>query len=126
MSLKLNNTVDEDEDQLPMQQVYDVLASCLALNTTSPLDQVARELDRLGSETHNTNQDNEHLDSYTFLLRFWEVTIPLAYQIPFDHPAQDRLVELISKLAALPEDITGKWRHLRCVGEILQDIWRGK
>lgn len=38
----------------------------------------------------------------SFLLEFWGTISKLARQIPHDHPAQDKMIEILKELQALP------------------------
>ncbi|OQV10035.1 hypothetical protein CLAIMM_14090 [Cladophialophora immunda] len=73
----------------------------------------------------------------SFLLEFWETFLCLAQQVPYDHPSQERLVQLVMELQSLENEsvelnlftilgnIVGAsmWTHLERFDNVLADMW---
>lgn len=101
MDLQLHSTVDDDEDRPPMKEIYALLEDFLTAQPEVSIASAARDLDALGSKL----QIEEHAEPYVFIMRFWEVLVPLVYQLPYDHPSQERVVKLLSEFSSF--DVAG-------------------
>ena len=95
------------------ERLFHILNTYLHPNATLSPANAAQEIDKLfplNRPKEKENEDNEGPES--FLWELWEVVISVAQQIPWRHPGQTRLVELIQALRDLPEPITvimGSW-----------------
>lgn len=100
MELRLRSTVDEDEDRPPMKQIYDFLKEFATTEPELPTTTAMERLDNLASQA-----EADSIDAYTFLMRFWEILVPLAYQLPYNHPSQARMAQLIAAFAERGHDV---------------------
>ena len=84
------------------QRIFDILNMYLQPNATLSPVNVAQEIDKLSPLNRPKENDEENEDPESFLFEMWEVVISVADQIPWKHPGQIRLVEVIQALKDLP------------------------
>ncbi|KAF9218234.1 hypothetical protein BS17DRAFT_638966, partial [Gyrodon lividus] len=113
LSLRIESNGDGDP-WIIEQRMFDVLddflqpfsamsptAAAAQLNLCFPLYRADDDDVRGESEGAGTGKE----DSESFLWEMWGLILKVARQVPYRHPSQDRLAELIKALTDLPSDI---------------------
>lgn len=95
---------DDDDPWIIEQKMFDFLNDYLQPASTVSANETAQALDNL-FPTHRSDEDQPQGEPReppeSFLLHMWPLFLNIASQIPHDHPAQDRLAELVKTLRAL-------------------------
>jgi len=117
------------------QRIFHILNTYLQPNATLLLTNATQEIDKLFLLNHPREEDRENEDLESFLFKMWGVIISVAEQIPWKHPGQTRLVEVILALKDLPGprsvqmDSWGKlviWLDLPLLGPIMTERGYGR
>ena len=105
-STPLNLVLEGDEPWVINQRIFYILNTYLQPNARLSPVNAAQEIDKLFPLNRPREEDKENEDPAIFLFEMWDVVVSLAEQIPWNHPGQNRLVELIQALRDLPEPKT--------------------
>lgn len=92
------------------QKAFDILNEYLQPASTTRPEAAAQGIDGLAPMKRagpDEGQDKESPES--FLSEIWGLFIAVAKQIPHDHPSQDRLVNLVKVLCAIPPTEVQIW-----------------
>ena len=103
------NLVLQSSDNEPWiinQKIFNILNTYLQPNADQTPANAAQEIGKLSPLKRPREEDKENEDPAIFLFEMWDVVVSLAEQIPWNHPGQNRLVELIQALRDLPEPKT--------------------
>ena len=84
------------------QRIFDILNMYLQPNATLSPTTAAQEIDKLFPLNRPREEDKENEEPESFLWEMWGVVVSVAEQIPWEHPGQTRLVEVIQALNDLP------------------------
>ncbi|KAI2467807.1 hypothetical protein F4781DRAFT_400724 [Annulohypoxylon bovei var. microspora] len=117
---------DSRGKELVNQDVFDIFNDYLQLKSSVSAAQAAIAISQLLPELRG---DEVTLDD-VFFFKLWRSTIAIAEQIPYDHPAQDRLVRVMRELTLLPD--TGitiwefrLWADLPVIGAVFRGYLNG-
>ena len=116
LSLVLQS-LDNDEPSVINQKIFDILNTCLQPNATLSPETAAQEIDKLFPLNRPREGDKENEGPESFLWEMWGVIISVVEQIPWKHPGQIRLIEVIRAL----KDIPGETIDMDSWGEM--DFW---
>ncbi len=108
--------------------VFDILNEYLQPSSATSPTAAAQKIDSLFPLNREEQGKKEEPES--FLWEIWELFGRVAQQIPWKHPSQDRLAELVKALCDLPSDmkveIWGKdsriWQDLPLLGPALTEM----
>ncbi|KAH7035999.1 uncharacterized protein B0I36DRAFT_429984 [Microdochium trichocladiopsis] len=127
MAEHLSLSLRDDDPWYISQNAYNIISAFIqAKDQPDPLE-AAKELGAL-APANRVLQEAEEAESYvSFLLEFWELFLRIARQVPHDHPAQDRLVQLVAELKELPtSDVESDrviWTSLEGLENCVQESW---
>lgn len=95
---------DDDDPWIIEQRMFNLLDDYLQPASTISVLDTAQALDSL-FPTHRSDEDQPQGEPReppeSFLLHMWPLFLNIAVQIPHDHPAQDKLAELVKTLKSL-------------------------
>lgn len=120
-----------DEDPWHVSKTaFDVLNTFInCQDQPHPLD-AAKRLDALAPSNRDVQEGEKAESHVSFLLEFWELFLKTARQVPHDHEAQGRLVELMTALKGLGtkniESDRSMWTSLEGLENCIQESWRGE
>lgn len=109
LSLHLESLQDPNPWRVE-QKAFDILNEYLQPASTTPPEAAAQGIDSLAPMKRarpDEVQDKESPES--FLSEIWSLFIAVAKQVPHDHPSQDRLVNLVKALCAMPPTEVQIW-----------------
>lgn len=101
MAAQLQLTLRDLDTWLVAKQAFDRISDYVQPDSPITPDQVAHQLNSLTPGQRVLQDGEEAEDPISFLLEFWEIFVTIARQVPYDHPSQERLVELITGLGEL-------------------------
>ena len=92
----------EDEDSWIIEEKYfAIINDCLQPGSQLSAAEAAAGINKLTPMSREA--DGEEAEEPTsFLLEFWGTISRITRQIPHDHPAQDKMIEILKELQALP------------------------
>ncbi|EAL91609.1 hypothetical protein KXW98_007937 [Aspergillus fumigatus] len=105
------------EHSSPELHVFNILNDYLQPSSTTPPSEAAQSIHALTPKAASTQEDSSDLEG--FLWSTWGSIIKVAKQIPYNHPSQDRLVDLIHALTKLPPRTVSIWGSENCLWEDL-------
>jgi len=132
-STPLNLVLQSSDNEQPWvinQRIFHILNTYLQPNATLSPTNAAQEIDKLFPLNRPREEDRENEGPESFLFEMWGVVISVAEQIPWKHPGQTRLVEVIQALRDLPGPTTvqmdswGKlviWSDLPLLGPVMTE-----
>lgn len=98
--LKLN----DDDPWHVTKTAFDLISDYIQPENIESPKEMATTLDKL-SPLRRSFQEGELVEDFgLFLLAFWRMLVVVVGQIPHSHVAQDRLVDLVAELDALPPE----------------------
>ncbi|KAI0385487.1 hypothetical protein F5Y04DRAFT_245942 [Hypomontagnella monticulosa] len=108
------------------ESIFSAFDNYLQLGSTTPASKVAIAISKLAPEPSG---DQKVLDD-GFLFELWKSIIAVAEQIPYDHPALDKLVNVMKELILLPDtEITvwdsRLWTDLPVLGAVFREYLNG-
>ena len=118
---------DNEEPWVINQRLFNTLNSYIQPNATLSAANAAQEIDKLFPPNRPREEDE---DTVGYLFEMWRVVISVAEQIPWKHPGQAGLVEVIQALKDLPGHKTvdmgdfGKlvvWPDLPLLGPVMAE-----
>lgn len=115
MALDIEFRYRNDDPWMPTYHAYEIIRPYLQPDSTASAADTAAQINALTPDKGEIPNGGKSEESASFLLEFWEVFISVAQQIPYDHPSQDRLLELAKSLAGLTtpaNDVSAKPFHL--------------
>ena len=127
------NLVLQSSDNEPWiinQKIFYILNTYLQPNADQTPANAAQEIGRLSPLKRPREEDKENEEPESFLFEMWEVVVSVAEQIPWKHPGQSRLVELIQALRDSPDQTAVKmdewgelviWSDLPMLGPVLTE-----
>lgn len=102
-------SLDDPEPWFVEQKLFDILNEDLQSSSTTTPAVAAQGIDALAPMKRPNLGDGKKESPESFLWEIWKIFIPIAKQIPHDHPSQDRLVEVIAALSELPPTTVEIW-----------------
>lgn len=94
-------SLDDDDPWIIEQKYFTILNDCLQPDSQVSAAEAAARINELTPMNRKTN--GEEVEELTiFLLEFWGTIGEIARQTPHDHPAQDKMIEILKELQALP------------------------
>lgn len=90
----------------PRQRYVQTLTEYLQPNSTTRTEAAAKSIDTLSPLKQ---EDGEPSSTEDFVWGFWDDIDQIARQIPHNHAAQDKLVDVIRELKALPPTTITVW-----------------
>jgi len=99
------STLDAEQKTFTILDVYLQPSSEVSATTA------AQEINNLFPENPDSQQGTLNQEAYTFLLRLWELFVVVVEQIPWQHPSQDKIIELTKAIRDLPNPITIMLEH---------------
>ncbi|KAL1913256.1 hypothetical protein Sste5344_000803 [Sporothrix stenoceras] len=112
------------------KSALDIIATYLQTHNATNVNIIAdtaAQLDQVSPAKRTLNDGEEAQETISFLLEFWEVVVISARQIPYQHPAQANLVQLVKALKAT-SDLEAEpsiWKDVADLENVLQEAWRG-
>lgn len=104
MSAQLELTLRDSDPWIVAKQAFDLLSDYIQPDSPISPGQVAAQLNSLSPGQRVLQDGEEAEEPASFLLEFWETLVSVARQVPFDHPSQQRLVELVVSLEELASE----------------------
>ena len=119
------------------KRLFHILNTYIQPNATLSPANAAQEIDKLfplnrPKDEGSHGRKNEEPGS--FLWKMWRIVISVAQQIPWRHPGQTRLIELIQALEDLPEPMMVEigswgeqaiWSDLPILGPVMTECGHG-
>ena len=100
MALEITLRYRDDDPWEVVVKAFEIISPYLQPGSTASAASTATQIDALTpGKRQSGNEEVE--ESSSFLLEFWEVFLGIAKQLPYDHPSQDRLVDLAKELTRL-------------------------
>lgn len=138
MSARLELVMRDPDPWAVAKQAFNLISDYVQPGSPISPGQAALQLNSLSPGQRALQDGEEAEEPASFLLEFWETLISVARQVPFDHPSQERLVELVAglnELASESDEAVVSSRHTRRPSSTLlmiltqsgnaRSIWRG-
>lgn len=94
-------SLEDDDPWIVEQKYFNILNDCLQPASQLSAAEAAARINELTPMNREANgEEAEHPESWC--LEFWGTVSEIVKQIPHDHPSQDKMVEIIHELKALP------------------------
>lgn len=130
MTSDLTLSVRDDDPWHVSKTVFDVLNAFINCQDQPDNLDAAKQLDALAPSNRDLREDERAGSHVSFLLEFWEPFLKTARQVPHDHEAQGRLVELVAALKGLgikdAKSDRSIWTSLGGLENCIQESWSGK
>ncbi|KXG52508.1 uncharacterized protein PGRI_087920 [Penicillium griseofulvum] len=94
-------SLDDDDPWIVEQKYFAILDNSLQPDSQVSAAEAATGLNELTPMNRKANGE-EAEEPVSWCLEFWGTINELVKQIPYDHPSQDKMVEIIQELKALP------------------------
>lgn len=104
MSAQLDLSLRDSDPWIVAKQAFDLISDFVQSDNSISSGQVASQLTYLSPRQRVLQDGEEAEEPASFLLEFWETLVYIARQVPFDHPSQERLVELVVSLEKLSSE----------------------
>lgn len=104
MSVRLELILRNSDPWVVAKQAFDLISDYVQPDSPISPGQAALQLNGLSPGQRPLQEREEAEEPASFLLEFWETLMSVARQVPFDHPSQDRLVELVAGLSELSSE----------------------
>lgn len=104
MSAQLELSLRDSDPWNVAKQAFDLISDYVQPDSSISPGQVASRLNNLSPGLRVLQDGEKAEEPASFLLEFWETLVSVARQVPSDHPAQERLVELVVGLDGLASE----------------------
>lgn len=104
MSAGLELSLRNSDPWVVAKQAFEMISDYVQPGSPISPGQAALQLNSLIPGQRPLQEGEEVEEPASFLLEFWETLVSIARQILFDHPSQDRLVELVAALSELSSE----------------------
>lgn len=104
MSAQIELSLRDCSPWIVAKQDFDLISDYVQPESLICPGRVAQQLNSLSPGQRVLQDGEEAEEPASFLLVFWETLVSIARQIPFDHPSQECLVELVVSLDKLSSE----------------------
>ncbi|CAA7270757.1 unnamed protein product [Cyclocybe aegerita] len=115
-------------------KIFNILDTYLRPSSTiAPID-AAQEINQLFPLNRPTEGEEPNEEPISFLWEMWELVLDVVSQLPWDHPSQERSIDLLKALRSLPDpvmvDMPGfgemrVWADLPILHPVLNEVYYG-
>ena len=101
LELEYRDRDPEDAWHVP-HKIFHTIAAYVQPDSPASAAETAAALDAISPVKRRLDPGEIAEWPWAFLDEFWDTFLSLAQQVPYDHPSQERLVELVQELPKLP------------------------